>query len=116
MGLAKRNGVTLIVTLLRCPALTEINYAKELLIWGFALDRRVTPVGTLVSPLAARARPSTPKFQVPSGAEQPVTSGDLATGQIPSGLAAVSIALIVSAAAAAIVLMLLRRRMPSRDR
>jgi D-alanyl-D-alanine carboxypeptidase (penicillin-binding protein 5/6) len=115
VGLAKRNGVTLIVTLLHCPALTEVNYAKTLLNWGFALDGKVTPVGRLVSPLPAQARPSTPKFQAPSGAEWPVTAGDLATGRIPSGLAAASIALIVFAAAAAIVLILLRRRTPSRD-
>jgi serine-type D-Ala-D-Ala carboxypeptidase (penicillin-binding protein 5/6) len=117
VGLAKRNGVTLIVTLLHCPALTEVNYAKSLLNWGFALDGKVTPAGKLVSPLpAAAAGASTPKFQVPAGAERPVTSGSLADNKIPGGLAAASIALIVCAAAAAIVLMLLRRRIPSRGR
>jgi D-alanyl-D-alanine carboxypeptidase (penicillin-binding protein 5/6) len=116
VGLAKRNGVTLIVTLLHCPALTEVNYAKTLLNWGFAQDGKVTPAGKLVSPLpAAKARPSTPKFQVPAGAERPVTSGSLTASKIPSGLAAASIALIVCAAAATIVLMLLRRRVPSRE-
>jgi D-alanyl-D-alanine carboxypeptidase (penicillin-binding protein 5/6) len=49
IGMAKRNGVTLIVTLLHCPALTEIDSAVSLLNWGFAADRKVTPVGTLVS-------------------------------------------------------------------
>jgi serine-type D-Ala-D-Ala carboxypeptidase (penicillin-binding protein 5/6) len=49
IGMARRNGVTLIVTLLHCPALTEINSAKSLLNWGFAADGKVTPVGTLVS-------------------------------------------------------------------
>jgi D-alanyl-D-alanine carboxypeptidase (penicillin-binding protein 5/6) len=110
VGLAKRNGVTLIVTLLHCPALTEVNYAKSLLNWGFALDGKVTPVGRLVAPLPARAKPKTPTIQIPQGAAQPVTSGSLTAHQIPSGLAAASIALIVFAAAAAIILMLLRRR------
>jgi serine-type D-Ala-D-Ala carboxypeptidase (penicillin-binding protein 5/6) len=49
IGMAKRNGVTLIVTLLHCPALTEIDSAKSLLNWGFAAKGKVTPVGTLVS-------------------------------------------------------------------
>ena len=111
VGLAQRNGVTLIVTLLHCPALTEINYAKTLLNWGFAEDGKVTPVGKLVSPLPTPAAPkSAPKFQVPNGAAQPVTAAGLDTSNIPSGLAAASIALIGFAAAAAIVLMLLRRR------
>ena len=51
VGMATRHGVTLIVTLLHCPALTEINSAKSLLNWGFAADGKVTPVGTLVGPL-----------------------------------------------------------------
>jgi D-alanyl-D-alanine carboxypeptidase (penicillin-binding protein 5/6) len=110
VGLAKRNGVTLIVTLLHCPALTEVNYAKSLLNWGFALDGKVTPVGQLVAPLPVRAKPRTPTIQIPKGAAQPATAGDLTASHIPSGLAAASIALIVFAAAAAIVLMLLRRR------
>ena len=110
VGLAKRNGVTLIVTLLHCPALTEINYAKSLLNWGFALDGKVTPVGRLVAPLPAQAKPGTPTIQIPKGAAQPAAAGDLTASDIPSGLAAASIALIVFAAAAAIVLMLLRRR------
>ena len=48
VGMARRHGVTLIVTLLRCPALTEINAGKSLLNWGFAVDGKVEPVGTLV--------------------------------------------------------------------
>ena len=51
VGMATRHGVTLIVTLLHCPALTEIDSAKKLLNWGFAADGKVTPVGTLVGPL-----------------------------------------------------------------
>ena len=48
VGMARRHGVTLIVTLLHCPALTEINAGKSLLNWGFAVDGKVEPVGTLV--------------------------------------------------------------------
>ncbi len=65
VGMARRHGVTLIVTLLHCPALTEITTAETLLNWGFAADGKVTPVGTLVSPLqptapAAAAPPPSP--------------------------------------------------------
>jgi serine-type D-Ala-D-Ala carboxypeptidase (penicillin-binding protein 5/6) len=52
VGMATRHGVTLIVTLLHCPALTEISSAEKLLNWGFAADSKATPVGTLVGPLA----------------------------------------------------------------
>jgi D-alanyl-D-alanine carboxypeptidase (penicillin-binding protein 5/6) len=55
IGMARRNGVTLIVTLLHCPALTEIDSAESLLNWGFAADGKVTPVGTLVSALPPAA-------------------------------------------------------------
>jgi serine-type D-Ala-D-Ala carboxypeptidase (penicillin-binding protein 5/6) len=52
VGLARRGGVTLIVTLLHCPSLTEIGSAERLLDWGFAADGKVGPVGVLVPPLA----------------------------------------------------------------
>src|SRR6202167_2519777 len=51
VGMARRDGVTLIVTLLHCPALTEIDSAEKLLNWGFAANGRVQPVGTLVGPV-----------------------------------------------------------------
>ncbi len=51
MGMAKRHGVTLIVTLLHCPSLTEFTYAARLLNWGFGANGKVKPVGTLVNPL-----------------------------------------------------------------
>lgn len=50
VGLARRGGVTLIVTLLHCPSLTEIGSAERLLDWGFAADGKVTAVGALVRP------------------------------------------------------------------
>jgi D-alanyl-D-alanine carboxypeptidase (penicillin-binding protein 5/6) len=55
VGLARRDGVTLIVTLLHCPSLTEIGSAEQLLDWGFAADGKVTPVGVLVPPLGPPA-------------------------------------------------------------
>jgi D-alanyl-D-alanine carboxypeptidase (penicillin-binding protein 5/6) len=63
VGMARRHGVTLIVSLLHCPALTEIKAGKSLLNWGFAVDGKVRPVGTLVGPRqppAATPAPSRP--------------------------------------------------------
>jgi D-alanyl-D-alanine carboxypeptidase (penicillin-binding protein 5/6) len=50
---ARRDGHTLIVTLMHCVPLTEMTVAAKLLNWGFAMDGKVTPVGTLARPLAA---------------------------------------------------------------
>jgi D-alanyl-D-alanine carboxypeptidase (penicillin-binding protein 5/6) len=55
VGLARRNGVTLIAAVLHCTSLQEITSAERLLDWGFAMNGRVRPVGTLVPPLAATA-------------------------------------------------------------
>jgi serine-type D-Ala-D-Ala carboxypeptidase (penicillin-binding protein 5/6) len=52
IGLARRNGVTLIVTVLHCTSLQEITSAEQLLNWGFAMNGKIKPVGTLVPPLA----------------------------------------------------------------
>src|SRR5579863_4166641 len=53
VGMATRHDVTLIVTLLHCPALTEIPAAEKLLNWGFSADGKVSPVGTLAGPAPA---------------------------------------------------------------
>jgi hypothetical protein len=53
--MARRNGVTLIVTVLHCTSLQEITSAEQLLNWGFAMNGKVKPVGMLVPPLAAAA-------------------------------------------------------------
>ncbi len=68
IGMARRNGVTLIVTLLHCPALTEINSAESLLNWGFKAEGRVTPVGTLVGPLVPPAAAASAARSGASGA------------------------------------------------
>jgi D-alanyl-D-alanine carboxypeptidase (penicillin-binding protein 5/6) len=61
IGMARRNGVTLIVAVLHCTPLKEITSAEHLLDWGFAEAGHVKPVGALVPPLpATRARPASP--------------------------------------------------------
>ena len=69
VGMATRHGVTLIVTLLHCPALTEITSAEKLLNWGFAADGKVSPVGTLVGPLLPPSASPTAAASAPSRAE-----------------------------------------------
>jgi len=60
VGMARRHGVTLIVTVLHCTSLQEITTAEKLLNWGFAMNGHVKPVGTLVPPLKPkRAHPMT---------------------------------------------------------
>ena len=51
IGMARRHGVTLIVTILHATPLTEITSGERLLNWGFAMDHKVRPVGVLVPPL-----------------------------------------------------------------
>jgi D-alanyl-D-alanine carboxypeptidase (penicillin-binding protein 5/6) len=51
IGMARRHGVTLIVTLLHCKPLHEITAGERLLNWGFAMAGKVRPVGVLVPPL-----------------------------------------------------------------
>jgi serine-type D-Ala-D-Ala carboxypeptidase (penicillin-binding protein 5/6) len=53
IGMARRHGVTLIVTVLHCTSLQEITAGEQLLNWGFAMDGKVRPVGELVPPLPA---------------------------------------------------------------
>ena len=55
IGMARRNGVTLIVTVLHCTPLQEITSGESLLDWGFAMNGKVRPVGQLVPPLPAVA-------------------------------------------------------------
>jgi serine-type D-Ala-D-Ala carboxypeptidase (penicillin-binding protein 5/6) len=51
IGMARRHGVTLIVTILHATPLTEIASAERLLNWGFAASGHVRAVGRLVPPL-----------------------------------------------------------------
>jgi serine-type D-Ala-D-Ala carboxypeptidase (penicillin-binding protein 5/6) len=96
---ARRNGHTLIVTLMHCVPLTEMTVAAKLLNWGFAMDGKVTPVGTLARPLPAgaasagaahpaadggqgRPGPRSAATQHPTGAQN---SGDQNSGDQKSG-------------------------------
>jgi D-alanyl-D-alanine carboxypeptidase (penicillin-binding protein 5/6) len=67
---ARRNGHTLIVTLMHCVPLTEMTIAAKLLNWGFAMDGKVTAVGTLVRPRPAGAADSAAAQPSPSGGGQ----------------------------------------------
>jgi serine-type D-Ala-D-Ala carboxypeptidase (penicillin-binding protein 5/6) len=103
VGLARRHGVTLIVTLLHCPSLTEIASAEQLLTWGFAADGKVRPVGTLVQPTVAAGatRAASHKAAKPVASRTPRTSADSA---LPSDSART--APVVSAVIAAVAVLL----------
>ena len=60
-GAAKRGGHTLVVTLMGVTEPT-VNAASKLLTWGFRAEAHVTPVGTLVDPVAdtVQRRPAPP--------------------------------------------------------
>src|SRR5215469_15584456 len=70
VGLARRHGVTLIVTLMNCPAQTEITSAEQLLNWGFAADGKVQPAGVLVRQAAGPGRPRTAPSRGATAANQ----------------------------------------------
>jgi len=99
VGMARRHGVTLIVTLLHCPALTEINAGKSLLNWGFAVDGKVRPVGTLVGPLQPPApAPSRSARSDQQGAGQQADRAQ-SVGSGPSALAAAGFSCVALLAA-----------------
>jgi D-alanyl-D-alanine carboxypeptidase (penicillin-binding protein 5/6) len=50
IGWARRHGHTLVVTILHCTPLAELDAAARLLKWGFAVDGKIGPVGRLASP------------------------------------------------------------------
>jgi D-alanyl-D-alanine carboxypeptidase (penicillin-binding protein 5/6) len=91
VGMAKRGGHTLVVTLLHCPALTEITAAKQLLNWGFKVDGTISPVGTLVGPQppAGPSPAASPaSSRTAAAAPAPAATRDQAAGAGPSVLAA----------------------------
>jgi D-alanyl-D-alanine carboxypeptidase (penicillin-binding protein 5/6) len=85
VGMAKRGGHTLVVTLLHCPALTEIDAAKQLLNWGFKVDGKISPAGTLVGPLKPPAAAPAPRR---TAVAAPRAAKAQAGGSGPSVLAA----------------------------
>ncbi len=132
---ARRDGHTLIVTLMHCVPLTEMKVAAKLLNWGFAMDGKVTPVGTLARPRPAgvagpaaaqpaasggpgRPGPRSTAAQHPghqaSGAQQPGGQPDVRLAQVagsptiswPAGIGALVLAALVAGG----IVVLLRRR------
>jgi D-alanyl-D-alanine carboxypeptidase (penicillin-binding protein 5/6) len=110
VGLARRNGVTLIVTIMHCTPLQEITSAVKLLNWGFAMNQAVRPVGVLVPPLATAAttRQASPaRAGSPAGPASPVhpasrPAASLARAQpAPSSSRAVQFAVTAGAIAVA---------------
>ncbi len=90
VGLARRNGVTLIVTIMHCTALQEITSAVELLNWGFAMNGKVSPVGTLVKPLPAvtvakHTRPADARAQLAAARQQSAGSGSMSVRYAVAG-------------------------------
>lgn len=78
VGLARRNGVTLIATVLHCTSLQEITSAEKLLNWGFAMNGKVTPVGTLVPPLAGSSSAGSTPAATAAGRRTPAPHGSAA--------------------------------------
>src|SRR5690349_10343952 len=96
VGMARRHGVTLIVALLHCPALTEINAGKSLLNWGFAVDGKVRQVGALVGPLPPPAPAPAPSRPAAAG-QQADRAQSVGSG--PSALAAAGFSCVALLAA-----------------
>jgi serine-type D-Ala-D-Ala carboxypeptidase (penicillin-binding protein 5/6) len=94
IGLARRNGVTLIVTVLHCTSLQEITSAEQLLNWGFAMNGKVKPVGTLVPPLATAGRGTNRPSGRPGSAADAVavTPQPGAAGSLELALAGLAVA------------------------
>jgi D-alanyl-D-alanine carboxypeptidase (penicillin-binding protein 5/6) len=110
VGMARRNGVTLIATVLHCTALQEITSAEKLLNWGFAMNGKVQPVGMLVPPLA-----STTAAHKPAHAKAVALSSAQPDSALGSGYALVAGA-ILAASLCAGGLMMARRRLTGRQR
>jgi serine-type D-Ala-D-Ala carboxypeptidase (penicillin-binding protein 5/6) len=114
IGMARRNGTTLIVTVLHCTSLQEIISGEKLLNWGFAMDGKVRPVGQLVSPLPSETTSRVARH--PSGqradARRTTAVAASASPVVRAGplAAASSVALVAGLGAA----LLLRRRRSAR--
>jgi len=109
IGWARRGRHTLVVTILHCTPLAQMVYGAQLLNWGFAMDGKVRPVGTLVHPLpaatAGRRHRLTPRPPaVPRPAAVLVPSIPLA-----AGLGTLALAVL---AGVAVVVVSRRRRRP----
>ncbi|HEX9030593.1 MAG TPA: D-alanyl-D-alanine carboxypeptidase [Streptosporangiaceae bacterium] len=85
IGLARRHGVTLIVTILHATPLTEIASAERLLDWGFAMSGKVRPVGVLVPPLSAPPASSTASSTAKVGAVRAASRSRSSASPLASG-------------------------------
>jgi serine-type D-Ala-D-Ala carboxypeptidase (penicillin-binding protein 5/6) len=104
IGMARRRGVTLIVTVLHCTSLQEITAGEQLLNWGFAMDGKVRPVGQLVPPLPV-ATASHRKHESANAA-----GGTAASGRAGSAMPLAAGAGVAAVAAVAITWLARRRR------
>ncbi len=114
IGLARRNGVTLIVTVLHCTSLQEITSAEQLLNWGFAMSGRVKPVGVLVPPLATAAHQGGRAGARSDAAADAVAA--VTPEPSPGGAVALGIGGLAIAALGLGSLVLTRRRVTARGR
>jgi serine-type D-Ala-D-Ala carboxypeptidase (penicillin-binding protein 5/6) len=77
IGMAARNGHTLIVTLLHAVPGTLFTSATAMFDWGFKMDGKLRPVGWLVNPLPAQrpaSHPPAPTRSAPAAATRPRAS------------------------------------------
>jgi serine-type D-Ala-D-Ala carboxypeptidase (penicillin-binding protein 5/6) len=112
IGLADRNGVTLIVTELHCTSLQEITSGEKLLNWGFAMDGKVRPVGTLVPPLPAAPAGHPRPRHVTTAARRHALAGPASSGAPTVPLAAGGSGLVLAGLAVAGWFGWRRRRSP----
>lgn len=94
VGAAKRDGHTIIVSVMRHEG-SFWEEVKELLDWGFTARGHVTPVGALVGPVVPKAKPTKPVGGPPGAAPAPakpvVAAQDSALVGIGAGVVAVGL-------------------------
>jgi D-alanyl-D-alanine carboxypeptidase (penicillin-binding protein 5/6) len=96
-GAASRGGHTIVATLFQIHEPTE-TAVKALLNWGFANTGKVTPVGTLVAPLADPAASGTDAASTSTGGGTSASAANPASGGrapwLPIALAALLVAVV----------------------
>jgi serine-type D-Ala-D-Ala carboxypeptidase (penicillin-binding protein 5/6) len=116
VGFARRGGVTLIVTLLHCPPLTETTYAARLLNWGFAVDGKIRPVGRLVRPEPAGTARRRAKNEVDARSLPASRSFSSLPADRTVPVAAGAAALVLAAAVGGLAVAVSRRRQRAGNR
>jgi serine-type D-Ala-D-Ala carboxypeptidase (penicillin-binding protein 5/6) len=114
IGMARRHGVTLIVTVLHCTSLQEITSGEALLNWGFAMDGKVRPVGKLVPPLPAVTTSSVRLHRGHVARKKTAASAGLAASGLPVTLLAVGAGLAAGLLALSLTLLARRRSASAR--